>query len=1079
MKTEGDSDMRRLLCKIARYAVIASVVIGVIVSQPVAAQVTSGSISGTVSDATGAIIPGASVTIRNVGIDLKRTIVTNASGLYLVADLPVGQYEITVQQKGFATVKKVGVNLTVGAALAENVSLTVGATTEVVEVQASAAQVETASSEVGTLVGERQMVDLPLNGRDYNQLLLLAPGMQPVTNNVQSSTGGRTSTFIVGGTRPEGQSILLDGTDVQGYYMHGSGLGALGTSLGVDSIAEFETLTSTYSAEFGGMGLAINMATKGGTNQIHGTAYDYLRNSAFDARNYFDLPNGPPPFRRNQFGGSVGGPIKKDSTFFFINYEGYRQYLGETVSGYVPDAAAHNGQLPCGTSICTYSLSSVTQQLLAIYPIGTPGVGNFGADTGSGTIRYTDVGNNPVNENYLIGRLDRKLSAKDDFFLRVVRDSGTYADPFPMYSRSGQVVSGETEVDSNSDYYVTLQESRALTTNLINVFRYSFTRTSIIGTPGTLGGVLNDFPGRGVDAEVTVTGIGDIGSGQAIPITAIQNKFPLDEQLYWTHGAHDVRFGGMFTRLQSRLFLPLGYTGHWTFQSMQAMLQNNAFSFSGFPNGADNSRRVFHEWNYAVYVEDNWKVRHNLTLNMGLRYDPNSMPKPGDVGTLIDSIINPLTDTGYTPVSQVFQANETLRDYDPRIGLAYSPFGQKTVIHAGFGIFHEPVATWDYAGWYSNGPPLAGTLTQMPAYFPTPFTVAGTASKPSQQVGTAYQIPHGTYVMQWNLRVERDLGGGLIASAGYIASRANHIMNMANLNPPGYTLNSSGKPVFNGVLTNSNLSTIIGNTPVAMSNYNSLQLALGGRVAHSLQMQLNYTWSKTLSNADATLSSEASAGGAYQVNPYNIWYDYGLSSYNMTNVFTGNLLYDVPFKKNAWVSGYELGVLPQLHSGMPYTVDIGYDFSRLVVATNSERPDRVGNVYQAGTVAANPNCVAPASIHTQAHWYNPCAFMLPGATAANLHGVPGTLGDMARDEGTSPAFVGVDMSLQKVTKLTERVKLQLRFEAFNFVNHTNFNVPSVSAFSSSSGGVPLGSAGAITSTIGTARQLQFGAKFVF
>ena len=263
------------------------------------------------------------------------------------SDLPVGQYEITVQQKGFATVKQVGIDLTVGAALVENLSLAVGATTEVVEVQAAAAQVQTASSEVGALVGEQQMVDLPLNGRNFQQLVLLAPGMQPITNAVGSNMTGRGQTFTVGGARPEGQAILLDGTDVQGFYQHGAGATMLGTSLGVESIAEFETMTNTYSAEFGGAGSVVNGVTKAGTNTLHGSAYEYLRNSAFDARNYFDLPNGPPGFKRNQFGGSLGGPIKKDSTFFFVNYEGYRQDLGKTVLSFVPDLNAHSGILPC------------------------------------------------------------------------------------------------------------------------------------------------------------------------------------------------------------------------------------------------------------------------------------------------------------------------------------------------------------------------------------------------------------------------------------------------------------------------------------------------------------------------------------------------------------------------------------------------------------------------------------------------------------------------------------------------------------------------------------------------------------
>ncbi len=755
--------MRSLLGKIPLYVfvVITSLVIGVIVSQPVAAQVTTGSISGTVTDTTGAIIPGANVTIRNVGTDLRRTIVTSATGLYMAADLEVGQYDITVQQKGFATVKKVGIDLTVGAALVENVSLTVGATTEVVQVEASAAQVETSSSQVGVLVGEKQMVDLPLNGRDYNQLIILAPGMQPVTNNLQSSLMGRATTFMVGGARPEGQAILLDGTDVQGYYMQGSGLTMLGTSLGVDGIAEFETLTNTYSAEFGGTGTAINMVTKAGTNQLHGSAYDFLRNSAFDARNYFDPVKGPPPFRRNQFGGSVGGPIKRDSRFFFVNYEGYRQALGQTVFGYVPDLNAHSGQLPCGaapsltcnttTGLVTIPLASVTQQLLAFYP--TTGLGK---ETGSGTISYTNVGSNPVNENYLIGRVDWKLSPKDDFLVRVVRDAGTFGVPFP----SG-VVTGDPEIDTTANYYTTLQERRSFTTNLINVLRFSFVRTQNYGnSAGTLGGILNEFSDRKADEDIAVTGITTIGTAAQVPMTEVQNKFPVNDQLYWTHGAHDVRIGGTINREQTHEWTSIGYNGQWTFQSLQAMLQNNAYSFAAAPVGKYNGRRVFHQIDFAAYFEDNWKVSQRLTLNIGLRYSPTTNPV-GDAGTPLESIINPLTDTGWTPVRHAFQTNSTLTDYDPRIGLAYSPFGNaKTVIHGGFGVFHDPIEPAFFVGWFDTGPPLSSTLTQYNVTFPIPFSGTGTPAKVNTISGSAWKNPqgaHGTYIMEWNLRVERQL----------------------------------------------------------------------------------------------------------------------------------------------------------------------------------------------------------------------------------------------------------------------------------------------------------------------------------
>ena len=491
--------------------------------------------------------------------------------------------------------------------------------------------------------------------------------------------------------------------------------------------------------------------------------------------------------------------------------------MGETVKSFVPDLNAHNMELPCSAvtgitctagSLVTLTSSNptATQQLLAYYP--TTGLG---ADTGSGTAAYTAVGNNPVNEDYLLARLDQKLGAKDDFFLRVVRDSGIYDEPFPLYTRSQGGVPGETEDDNSTTYYVTLQEKRMISPSLINVIRYGFTRTATVASPTPRGGILNSFPGRNTDAGVAVTGIGSLGTGNTVPMVQVQNKFPLDEQLYWTHGAHDVRFGGSFMRVQNRSFMPISnyYSGGWTFQGMQQLLQNNCYQFAGAPDGFDNFRRVFHEWDYALYIQDNWKLRRNLTLNVGVRYDPMSNPTGPE--RVLEAIIHPLTDTVPTVVSHVFQSNPSLKNIEPRIGLAYSPFGDdKTVIHAGFGMFDDPPKVWIYGGNYNNGPPTVETLNQIPATFPTPFSAATAPGKLSISGGTAYNLCCTPYLMQWNLRIERNLGGGLIASAGYVGSRANHLLNAPNTNPPGYTINSSGQMVFNGILTNPAFSTLGG-----------------------------------------------------------------------------------------------------------------------------------------------------------------------------------------------------------------------------------------------------------------------------
>ena len=336
-----------------------------------------------------------------------------------------------------------------------------------------------------------------------------------------------------------------------------------------------------------------------------------------------------------------------------------------------------------------------------------------------------------MNENYLLVRGDQKLGAKDDFMVRMVRDQGTYIEPFPLFSAaaSGGGVPGWPENDYGTQYYVTLQEKRAMTANLINVIRLSLVRTEQIGGTTTKGGVLDNFPGRG-EANVNTTGLGTIGSGSRLPIALHQNKLPLEDQVYWTHGAHDVRFGGSIQHVQSNVFALASYNGSWTFNSLQLMLQNIALSVSGNPIGLANGNKGYDEWHYYAYFVENWKVREDLTLNLGVRYEPHSNPT-GNSGTVLEAVINPLTATGngYTPVSNVFKSNTTLKDFDPRIGLAYTPFGQKTVIHSGFAIYHEPVDAWLYTSMYNGGPPGVATYTQNNPTFPNAFVGGGAPPK--------------------------------------------------------------------------------------------------------------------------------------------------------------------------------------------------------------------------------------------------------------------------------------------------------------------------------------------------------------
>src|SRR5437870_917821 len=369
------------------------------------AQGATAAISGTVLDPTGAAIPGASISVRNVGTAFTRSVISDDQGRYVAPELPIGEYEVQASLAGFQTVVRRGIPLTVGSRPVIDLQLPIGQAEETISVTGDLSQVETTSSSVSSLVNQTQMRELPLNGRNFEQLILLAPGALSYPAGGSSALVGRAATYSVSGSRPEGYGMLLDGENIQNWWQRGTGAAVTGTSLGIEAIAEFQTLTNTYSAEFGGNGAVINSATKSGTNSFHGSLYEFLRNSALDARNFFEQKS-PAPFRRNQFGASVGGPVKRDKAFFFFNYEGLRQHLDHSFQAFVPTLAVRTQAVPS------------VKPIVDLYPAPTMDLGGR-----SGTL--ITVGGQTAEENYYLGRFDYILSSKDSMFVRYVNDVGT------------------------------------------------------------------------------------------------------------------------------------------------------------------------------------------------------------------------------------------------------------------------------------------------------------------------------------------------------------------------------------------------------------------------------------------------------------------------------------------------------------------------------------------------------------------------------------------------------------------------------------------------------------------------------
>lgn len=1037
------------------------------------AQTTNATILGTVTDATGAVIANAAVQVTNSGTGVSRSVVSDSQGRYNVPDLQIGSYEVQASAAGFQKVVHTGITLTVGSQSVVDFALPVGQAQQTVTVEGQVSQVDTTSATVASLVEQTQMRDLPLNGRNFGQLITLAPGA--IATPSGTSFYGKTQNYSISGSRPEGEGFLLDGTDIAGFWNHGTGSGALGTQLGVDAIAEFQTLTNTYSAQFGGNGAVINAVTKSGTNEFHGSAYEFLRNSALDARNFFD-PHQIAPFRRNQFGGTLGGPIKKDKAFFFVNYEGLRQSLGETRVAFVPDANAHDGFLPCtaapgvpcgANGLAHVGVAPNVASTLALYPVAQTEKFINGQPTGTGT--YTSVASQVAGENYFLGRFDYVFSANDSLFARYVRDTAHLTEPFA----GSNALPFWPEKDLTANHYATVEERHIVSAAIINLARVSFVRPMDSAATAGSTSPLQFFPGR-INGTVTFSGgvLNTVGANQLLPFGLPENKFYLQDDVFWTKGSHSLKFGLSVERNYSNTYAPFLWGGQWTFPSLQSFMQGGpaATVVSALP-GQDDGYKDFRINFVTPYIQDDWKVNQKLTVNLGLRYEFESDPL--EVRHKMTAFLNPPFG-GFQPVDHAFYNNPSAKNFNPRIGVAFDPFADhKTSIRAGFGLFHDLVLPRLYDPGYWLNPPFAIGVQLSPTY-PTPFTGAGTLPPQASQVeGTDYYFNTTPYMMQYNFNIQRDLGHGTVLTVGYVGSQGVHLVQSRDRNPARIVSGTIYNPVFNVVLSPSGAVQIPVNgrlnssgavaalsekSPAGHSHYNSLQASLNRRFAKGFQLQASYTFSKSIDNGSTTYGLE----GAQQdlSNPYNAANDIGRSLFDHSHTFTGSFVYELPFRSNALVSGWQVTGIISAISGAPLDILDGPNMSGYAGDRPNLLPGKSNNPVR-GEVT---------------QWFDPSSFALPAL---------GTLGNLGRDTGIAPGLFNFDTALLKdtrVTKISEAFDIQFRAEFFNVLNHTNFAPPpGLGVFTLLPGGgvAPNPTFGQLTSTATPSRQIQFGLKILF
>jgi Carboxypeptidase regulatory-like domain len=1159
------------------------------------AQAVTGNISGTVMDASGAVVAGANVVVTNTATGVTQSFVTNDAGRYNVPDLVVGPYQVEASKTGFQNIVQKNINLTVGGQLVIDLTLQVGRSEQTVTVESAVSQVETQSTAITFLVSPQQMVDLPLNGRNFAQLWNSAPGVTPAGNGTTTLYGVGPS-FSIAGARTEGEAFLLDNTDMTNFWNHQAGSAVLGTSLGVEGIQEFSLLTNTYSAQFGGNGAVMNAVSKSGTNDFHGSAYEFLRNSALDSRSYFDLNPElqpyKPAFRRNQFGGSLGGPIKKDKLFFFANYEGLRQALGETTANVgLPEpyiiGNGVTGQLPC-SALSSPGPSPVSPP--TAYPgcpafvggvnpaTGTPGSGTnpfAGVPIGTGAIGQTAAAATAINgimglynkvtppasavdqggyyfttinatedssENYGIGRIDYTLSSADTLFGRYVID---YAyNLSPLTGLFGAALPYWPEVDHTRNHFVTVQERHIFSANVVNNARFIYTRTyessfsnSTLGPSDPLNFNPGRFPETASVSPFFFT-IGSVGSNQFVSDALAQNKFGGGDDVAWNHGSHTTTFGADILRVQSNIDAPFEYGGDYTFLNLQGFLSGTPFFGYAVQNSpyTDDPFRYFREIDISPYINDSWKVNSHLTLNFGVRYEYGTNPS----GWPLYTIPNPPFGNGaFSLVGHVFQTSPNRKNIDPRVGLAWAPFGdQKTSVRAGFGIFHDPVAPRTYASAYYFDPPFnyhqfsPGTMTFPNAFINFPPVL------PPQEVPTACAadniannsfctslgdgVPYNTYVApyqeQWNLNVQRELGRGTVLTVGYVGSRGVHLFSQRNLNPSltstsvapgcgGSLFNACSTPTGSSCVptqanlsscyfgafspiflavepivprVNSNYGPLNENVAGGTSSYNSLQVSLVRQAARGITTQLSYTYSHCLDDNSGSYGLEEGATGL--LNPYNPRYDYGDCTYDLRNNFVGNVIYQLPFRGNRLVEGWQLSGIFTAQNGSPFAISDGFDQAGLFNNVASTRPDV--------TPGCNPYSktrVLFAGI-LEPEWITRNCFELEPV---------GLLGAAGRNTLVGPRLINLDFALIKNTRITERLNAQFRAEFFNIANRTDFTAPNPSLFTGAcaigssptcipalgggDGGSIAGSTyGLIAATVpNSQREIQFAIKLIF
>jgi len=1048
------------------------------------------------------------VTVQNLETAARRSVLSDESGNFRMMSLPVGPYQVKAEKAGFKTQIRKGVNLAVGQEAVVNLQLALGDLSQEVNVTEETPVVNTTTSSVSGLVGEREVKDLPLNGRSFDDLMTLNPGVINYGLKSANTSTSNGNTFSVAGRRPADNLVLLNGIEYTGSSQLAITPGGVsGYLLGIDAVREFNVQTDTYGAEYGKRsGAQVTVVTQSGTNALHGTLFEFLRNSDFDSRSIFAQTSFVPPFRQNQFGAALGGPLKRNRLFLFGNYEGFRQVETQSSVSVVPDAQVRQGSFPNSSGVYV-PVANLKPGMLPYFSFWPQANGPELTVNGlpSGTAFAYENPKQTIREDFGTVRLDYAIRDRDSLSASYTIDDGDslipLADPlFASYTNLRMQVAS-------------LEETHVFSPNMLNTARAGFSRagfnldSSLLAQfPSNLDFVEGAGPGGiVVNGGVTTTGLSGItsaGPNNAAGVWNRRNLFTYTDDVQISKGIHQISAGVWFERVQDNEDSASRQLGQATFASLTTFLQGTVSTFQVVPTANELGwRSLFGAW----YVEDAIKVRRNLTIRAGIRQEFTTGWNEafGRAANYIPDA-NGVLETAPRVASSVFTENNAIKLFSTRVGLAWDPFGNgKMAVRAGFGTYYSLID--DLAFLLNSLPPFNGSISSSGSLSSLTPVIPGAAVPPS--CGPGIPSPCTTYapqgvqanaktptVQEWNLSVERELNSATALRVSYVGSFSYHGLLSVDPNTiPAQVCTAAAGCTAGGVATSGSPATAANQSHVAEgaqyipvgtrpnpylgagffwytegnSSYNALQTEVTHRLSRGLEIRANYTWSKNLDMNSGLTGAQSQNQSQMLLDRNDPRRDWGPSALNPASQGSISGRYELPFGPGKqWLTsasgagskiagGWQFNEIVTLLSGFPFTPVIGANRSGDGDTRNPDRP------------SLNPSFSGPVVLGQVNQWFNPNAFVLPAA---------GTYGGLGRGVFTGPGLADMDVSLFKNTALSERTSLQFRAEFFNVLNHPNLGPPNATVFSS---GAINASAGLITTLATTPRQIQFGMKLIF